>query len=368
MKLEVIKEGFVSQREPDTPTAVAAGSRSAVTTTGDLICTYVVQSALGINDFVTMLSRSIDGGETWQEQGPIWPHLIDRYSIFCSVSRSPAGELFLFGERTPIDRVGETFWSEATQGLKQNELIWANSTDGGKTWTDPHVIPLPIPGSAEVPAPMCVTRAGRWVACYAPYNTFDPNLVVQRNQIVAVISEDAGRSWRHTSMLSFERSDSGGAEAWVVELADGRLLGTSWHMNHRDGGDYPNAYALSRDGGTTWQPTRSTGILGQSTALAPLPDGRALFVYNQRKHRDVGVWLAVVHPTESDFGVQFNQLIWRAETPTQHTKSVDHSNWEDFAFGEPSVTLLHDGALLVTLWCVQPSGRGIRYVKLRMTD
>ena len=166
-------------------------------------------------------------------------------------------------------------------------------------------------------------------------------------------------------MLRLEGADPGGAEAWVIELAHGRLLGTCWHVDHQGVHEYPTAYALSLDQGTTWQPTRSTGILGQTTALTALPDGRALFIYNQRKHGDPGVWLAVVSPTDSDFGIEANEIIWRAETTTQSGSSGELAQWEDVSFGEPSVTLLPDGTLLVMLWCVQPSGRGIRYVKLR---
>jgi len=368
LKFELMSEGFVSRRQPNTPTAVAAGSRCVVANDGQLICTYSVQSALGTNDFVPMLSRSSDAGETWREQGPIWPHLAPTHSLFGSLSRSRAGELFLFGMSTPIDRPGEPSWCEQTQGLKQNQLMWAQSTDDGRTWTDPVVVPPPTRGSVEVGGALCVTRAGRWIGCYAPYNTFDPNLHVDRNQVVAVTSDDRGKSLSHASMLRFEDIHSGAAEAWVIELADGRLLGTSWHVNLKNGSDYPNAFSLSLDGGTTWLATRSTGIMGHTTALAALPDGRALFVYVQRKHGTPGVWLAVANPTDSDFGVEANQIIWRAETRMQRGSSAEHSQWQDYAFGEPSITLLPDGTLLATLWCIQPSGRGIRYLRLRMSD
>jgi hypothetical protein len=80
------------------------------------------------------------------------------------------------------------------------------------------------------------------------------------------------------------------------------------------------------------------------------------------------VWLAVANPTDSDFGVEANQIIWRAETRMQRGSSAEHSQWQDYAFGEPSITLLPDGTLLATLWCIQPSGRGIRYLRLRMSD
>lgn len=327
----------------------------------------MLTSALGTNDFVPILHRSSDGGATWQAEGPVWPDLLQRWSIFVSISRDSEGRLFLFGSRTPIEVPGETFWSDATQGIKQNELIWATSTDSGRTWTSPAVIPMPIPGSAEAPGALCVTQTGRWIAPYSPYNTFDPGLIVDRSQVVVVISDDCGQTWRHGTMLRFDERDSTGAEAWVADLGDGRLLGTAWQIGPSQSQDRPNAYSLSLDGGESWQATRSTGILGQSTALASLHDGRALFIYNQRKHGEVGVWLARVRPTPHDFGILSNEIIWRAHAATQSGSSGTHAEWEDFSFGEPSITLLPDGLLLATMWCSQPDGGGIRYVKLHLT-
>ena len=363
---ETLDQGFITAREPAEPNPVAGCSRCALAKNGELLVTYSVQSALGVNDFVPVLARSTDGGRKWAEQGPIWPGLADRFSIVGSISRAPSCELFIYGIRIPIDVRGESFWSPETGGMKQNDIFWARSTDNGRTWTEPAVIPKPTLGAAEAPGAMCVTRTGRWLACYAPYKTLDPTVVVDRGQIVVVASVDEGSTWTGQSMLRFAAADSSGAEAWVIELADGRLLGTCWHINDKEGPDYPNAYALSTDGGDSWSPTRSTGILGQSTALAALPDGRALFVYNQRKQRVPGVRLAVVDPDEEEFGVQADELIWRAETPTQTGTSADHVDWQDFAFGEPSITVLANGELLATLWCIQPAGQGIRFVRLRL--
>ena len=364
MRFETISEGWVSRRQPDTPTGVAAGPRCAVTNEGDVVCSFMVQSKLGINDFKPMLARSKDGGRSWSEGQLLWPHLQDQYSIFGSASRAPDGDLLYFGTRYPIDTPGETFWSEATQGLKANELIWSRSADGGYTWAEPKVIPMPIPGAAEAPGALTVTRSGRMICCYAPYNTFDPQLIVDRNQIVALRSDDRGRTWQHNSMIRFDSEHSTGAEAWVIELTDNRLLGTTWHLNQQDKSDHPNAYAISLDGGDAWLPTRSTGIMGQSTSLAALPDGRALFIYNQRRHGEPGVWLAVVRPTERDFGIESNAIAWHAQTRTQSGSSGEHSAWTDFSFGEPAVAVLPDNTLLLVLWCVQPAGQGIRYVKL----
>jgi hypothetical protein len=365
VRFEPVAEGFVTRCAADQGRrSIAVGPRIVALPGGDLLCSCMFTSALGTNDFLPVLYRSTDLGETWQEQGPIWPTLQDHWSFFVSISRDTAGPLFLFGSSTRIDRPGESFWSDATQGLKPNELIWSQSTDGGQSWTDPAVIPLPIPCAAEAPGALCVSRTGRWLAPFSPYPTFDPNLRVERNQVLAVWSDNEGKTWRRSRMMHFDEPHSGAAEASLVELSDGRLLGTCWHLNHAGGGDHPNAFALSVDGGVSWRPTCSTGILGQSTALSALPDGKALFLYNQRRHGEVGVWLAVVRPTETDFGVLSNEIIWRAETRTQTGSSGEHAGWEDFSFGEPAITSLPDGTFLGTLWCIQPSGRGIRYVKL----
>jgi len=350
------------------PAPVAAGPRAVETGTGEVLCTYMVQSAMGINDFVPTLSRSRDGGESWQEQGPLWPHLRTTHSLFGSISRTDSGQLFVYGSSTPITRSGETFWCDATQGLKQNELFWASSKDDGRNWTEPQRIPLRIPGAAEAPGPLCITQRGRWVACYAPYNTFDSSVSVDRGQIVLIASDDGGITWQHTAMLRFPEPNAGGAEAWVIQLTDGRLLGASWHLDHRGQAEYPNPYALSMNEGKSWSRTRSTGINGQSTALAALPPDRALFVHNRRKQGEAGVWMSVVKPTAEDFGVQHSESVWRAETSTQTGTSGEHMQWTDFAFGEPSVVVLSDQTLLVTFWCVQPSGRGIGYVKLRIVE
>lgn len=350
---------------------LGACSRVVVTDGGDLVCTYVLRSGAGKPDYAVHQSRSTDGGRTWTSEGPVWPSLVGSASMSLALSRSVNGDLLLYGTSTPVDDGDETWWDGERQALKQNDLVWARSRDGGRTWPLPTVIPMPIPGAAEAPGPMTELRGrrapvGRLVACYAPYNSFDASVVVDRNQIVLVKSDDDGRSWSHTSMLRFADPDAGGAEAWVVELADGRLVGTSWSMSLRTGVDTPIPYALSDDGGSTWTTTRSTGIEGQATTLAPLPGGRVLLGYNQRAQPDPGVWLAVARPTAADFGVERIGPAWLADRATHGAAGGDagHDAWTDFAFGEPSVTLLPDGDVLVTLWCDQPSGTGIRWVRL----
>lgn len=367
MPWEVLEQGFVIQQAPVARgTDIAIGPRLVGLPSGEAVCSFMFSARTATNDFVPALCRSTDQGRNWSGPHLVWPRLRPRWSLFTGISRDPySGRLYLYGTRTAIDVPGESNWSQATQGLKANELIWSSSTDDGWTWTEPAVIPMPIAGAAEAPGPLCITRTGRWVACYSPYNTFDPSLAVDRSQVVALWSDDQGATWRHGSMLRFDRPDVGAAEAWVIELADGRLLGTCWRIPD-DGTELSNAYALSHDGGTTWTPTASTGTLGQTTALAPLKDGGALFLYNQRKHGEPGVRLAVVRPNDTAFGIEQDDYLWQAETPTQSASSGSLSEWSDFSFGEPGMAPLSDGSWLAVLWCIQPAGSGIRYVRLRL--
>lgn len=372
MNFTLLSEGLVTRRLPTDSTPVAAGPRCVVADNGDLVCSYMLQSKLGINDFVPVISRSGDGGKTWREQGPIWPRIAEGYSLLVNISRAAGGDLFLFGSQNKIDTPGESFWSDATQGLKQTRMVWASSADHGQTWSEPRVIPQLLPGSHEAPGPLAVTRDGNWVGPYSPYNTFDPNEKIEREHVVALVSPDRGKTWTYRSMIRFEQKPSGGAEAWCVELADGRLLGTAWHLDHTPGDnkeEYPNKFALSRDGGLTWSKAASTGTMGHTTALAALPDGRALFLNVRRKPAsEVGIWLAVCKPTESDLGIQHNQLVWTVNKATQDNTSPEHFNWTSFNFGEPCVTVLPDGTLQVFYWVVAATHSGIGWVKLKMVE
>ena len=367
MTYKILNKGFIYRNSEEDRSPIACTSRCAVTRTGEVLCNFMLQSGLGMNDFAPYQAISSDAGISWKVSGPIWPHLRDRYSINNSISRAPSGELFLFGSRTPRTKKNESFWCQETLGILPNEMIWSRSKDDGHTWSEPQPLKTPLPGAVESPAPLCITRTGRWVAPYSPHNTFDPSLKVDLQHVVLMISDDESKTWRHTSAIRVKEDNAYVAEAWVTELSDGKLLATAWHLHRGQGNDYPNAYAMSQDNGTTWSPTLSTTIMGQSAGLAPLADGKVLFVYNQRRHGKPGVWLAVAKPTVDNFGVLANDIVWDAGIATQNASSGKSTNWTDFAFGEPSVTVLPDNTVLVAFWCIQPAGSGIGYVKLKIS-
>jgi len=362
--IDPIDQGWIKRIDPSQPLGRAGGARCVVTQPGCLLCSFVTQSRLGSNDFVPAIARSGDGGVTWHDENIIWPDLAERWSILASISRSPDGTLLLFGSRTPIDEPGEPFWSDQVQGLKANELIWAGSDDDGQTWSDPQPISLPVAGAAEAPGPMCVTRDGRWLCCYCPYPTFDPAVRVDRSRVILLVSDDRGQTWRHTQMLRLTAPDSGGADARIVELADGRLLATAWHLNLNDHADHPIACAISNDP-LNWPATAGIDIMGQSQSTAPLPDGRALIAYTNRKHPQPGIQAALLRFDDDHCLTVHTDIAWHVDNASHQPAAQDHSHWTDFAFGGPSIVVIEENVALLTCWVHQHDGRGVRYVRFR---
>jgi hypothetical protein len=139
-------------------------------------------------------------------------------------------------------------------------------------------------------------------------------------------------------------------------------------MDLRTDTDHPNPWAISEDGGTTWGPTRSTGIGGQAVGIAALLDGRAAMVYNQRDatRPPVGVWMAILRPTKDDPGVEVNAPIWAAAGAGASGAAIGHEAWQTFTFGEPGVVMLPDGDLLATIWSGVPGQEGVVWVRVRL--
>lgn len=130
--------------------------------------------------------------------------------------------------------------------------------------------------------------------------------------------------------------------------------------------DRPNAYALSDDGGETWSPPQSTGLLGQTAAPFVLDDGRVLCVY--RRMDTPGLW-ANVSRLEGDRWVNaFDAPLWGTAPASGHTIMGGNMS-ENFAalkFGAPCVTRLADGTLLVAFWCYEACVSVVRWFKVRV--
>ena len=180
--------------------------------------------------------------------------------------------------------------------------------------------------------------------------------------MVMLRREDGGKTFEPSGFAKMEPPCQYG-ESWLVRLSRDCHMVSTWQTAVVKGSD---RYFLSWDGAKTFQGPYIMPFDGQSTALEPWEDGKVFVVYNYRSIDPAGVWLALAKPDKDGFHMIANEPVWQSERKTYSDSSGEFSEWTDFAFGEPHVTVLPGGELLVCLWYDQGEKKGIRFVKLAM--
>jgi hypothetical protein len=350
-----IAEGDVFATTKDCATS---GPRTAVLADGTIACTFMINSCGGANDFVPMITYSKDGGMTWDEAKPVWPELEGKKSFFASLRKGNDGRYSIAGQIFNIDEPGESFWSDEVGGMKENQVAFSVSDDG-YNFPLPTCVDLPFYGSAEQAGGMLIDENGDLTMIYSPYLTIELRGEVDLCCMVKMTSKDNGATFEGKKFAQVP-PPSTYAESWITRLTNGNLFVSTWQTASENS----NQWLLSTDDGATFKGPFAQPFRGQSTGISPWNDGSVLIAYNQRKQEPIGVWLAMEKPDENGVNMVENEPVWQAETATKGQTSGDFSQWTDFSFGEPHVTVLPDDTLLVTLWYKQGDVNGIRYVHL----
>lgn len=339
---------------------LAVGSRTAVLPDGKLIATYNVESKIGINDFAPMASYSEDGIH-WTEGQYLWPQYIGKKSVYGSVRKTLDGRVCFAGVCTPITEAGQPYWSDELGAMLENKLIFSISDDG-YNFPDITEVPLPLYRSAENPGGMLVDKDGTIRIIYSPYRAIEGKEDTEVRQMVLVESHDGGKTFTHRVFAKDEAPCQYG-EAWLVRLTEDCHMVSTWQTAITKGSD---RYFLSWDGTNTFEGPYIMPFDGQSTALEVIEDGKVFVVYNYRSVDPAGVYLALAKPDKDGFHMIANEPVWTSQRKTYNNTSGEFTEWTDFAFGEPHVTVMPDGKLLICLWYDEGEKKGIRFVKLEM--
>lgn len=360
-KFEKLAEGDIYAASPSERLAV--GSRVARLKNGTLIATYNTETRINVNDFAPMASYSTDGGLTWSRGEYLWPQYLGNTSVYGSVRNTLDGRVCFGGTCTVISEPGQSYWSDELGAMLENRVIFATSEDGYH-FTDIDKLPLPYYGSAENPGGAFVDRDGSIHIVYSPYRAIEMKEEAKVNQMVILHSTDGGKTYTHT-VFAEDRPPCQYGESWLVRVSDEMHMVGTWDTAVKRGS---NRFFLSFDGMQSFTDARILPFDGQSSALEPVGDGTVLMVYNLRSVEPAGVYLALLKPTKEGFEILANEPVWESVRKTYHNSGGEFNEWTDFAFGEPSVTLLEDGTVLVTLWYDEGEKKGIRYVKLKMNQ
>ena len=348
--IEIVGTGRIDERESAFPQCVQLPG-------GDVLCSFGV----GGGQFVhggTDWARSTDGGSTWRIEGTLLPHSIDPPSAnFLKLSLSPDGRtVYAYGTRYWGDPHGEF-------GKRRGETVLCRSTDGGQTWSQPQVIPMPD-CPLEVSHSLRPLPSGRLLAPGATLATED----TLGEEVFVIVSDDSGKSWpHHRTVFRDPHRKLGFWEQKLTQIGPRRLLATAWTVTLGDYRDHPDSFAISDDDGWTWSSHRSTGIQGQTMSTVYLGDDRLLVLYN-RRYGTQGIVGCLATFTPDAWTVHHESLIYNAlahrDGPNSGLTGVDEL--ASFQFGFPTAIPLHDGDYLVTSWSVENNVTGIRWTKIRV--
>jgi len=337
------------------PSTSCSGPRTVVLPDGKIMCTFMTNSGSGVNDFAPMVAYSEDG-RNWSEAKKLWPGLEGKLCAFVSSRPTGDGKVSVAGKGWDIAYPGEMWWSDEEAAMKQNVLLYSLSDDGYNV-PEPQKVELPYTGAAEQPGGM-LAEGDKLTMIYSPYPVIGHPGETDLNCMVCMRSTDGGKTWTASKFAQVE-GPSEYAESWIVRLADGRLLVSTWQTASETAS---NQYFLSEDDGVTFSGPHAQPFRGQSTAAYPCEDGTALIIYNQRKEGTVGVWVAWEKYNGTELELLANEPVWQAYEATKSGTSGDFSQWTDYAFGEPHVCVLPDGKMLAVLWYKRDDTYGIRYV------
>ncbi|WP_455497984.1 exo-alpha-sialidase [Coprobacter sp.] len=209
-------------------------------------------------DIDIVINRSEDGGRTWSEpvtiaQGTGVGHGFGDAALAHTTEENGLICVFVGGDG---------LWESTVQSGKKIKSYMCKSSDNGKTWSEPREITQYIYGTTcSDPSRQSwkasffgsgnglLTSTGRIMFVAAIREGYAQSL----NNYV-IYSDDNGDTWNISGKAS-----TGGDEAKVVELTDGRIL-----MSIRHGG--ARWYNISDDGGLTWNPTTSSWSEMQANA------------------------------------------------------------------------------------------------------
>ena len=196
-----------------------------------------------------MLTRSHDGGLTWERPRPLGVELLTDGSPYGKIVALPDGTLLLPIYAPPRsallgERVGE---------LRENTYCsyLLRSADDGLTWSDPTLVGVNVDETA-----LLVLPDGDVLAQMR--DSHDGGLWTTR-------SADGGRTWSAPARLT----GPGQHPADMVRLADGAVLTAYGNRNP----PYRVEALVSRDGGRSWLPGRLafSGHLYGHTVAEPRP-------------------------------------------------------------------------------------------------
>ena len=333
---------------------------------GEMLASFVIAEAFEAVNMNTYISHSKDMGETWSKPEPrIIRQPNNLLSNSSRITSFPDGNVVaIIVQSHREDHPEEGLANPENIGFVPTDLLLVRSKDFGYSWALPEIIDPPLVGpSFELCSPIVPLKDGRWLwptSTWRSWEGYSPNGM----KMVALVSYDEGNSWpEYMDVMNGNADKTIYWESKIIELSNGVLVAVAWAYDEGQGKDLPNHYTVSRDGGRTWLPPLSTGIHGQTMAIAELPGGRLLCVY--RRIDKPGLWVTISKLNDDVWMNEDEFPLWGSgSTSLTHQSDNRVHDFNELKFGAPCITVLPDNCVYIAFWCYEKMVSNIRWFKL----
>lgn len=238
-----------------------------------------------------MLVRSKDRGETWDADNlvKIWEKAVSVDEVMAQGAQNYADEAPLdFRNKDTLVATGST----PSFGLLNSKTWLRVSTDGGRNWRRPLILPLIGMQALSATSASTVRADGRSLIFLT---SSSPDGWSRRPLVYASI--DGGHAWTFLSFIAGPREDDGSADGdwkstfrfgghrWYyprgIQLKDGRIICTLRCQRDPTGIMWTEIYE-SRDSARTWRFLSRVNDWGAPGDICEMADGRIVCVYGYR--------------------------------------------------------------------------------------
>lgn len=355
-RIEILESGLLDERDSAFPSTVKLQD-------GTILCSYNIEGGQYVHGG-TELSRSLDGGLTWERAGTICAATTEPYV-------SNALKLSVSNDQQTIYAYGSKLCGSPDQdfGERMMSPVFCSSQDQGRSWSPAVDVPTPVECPYEISDRLLVTQSGKLIA---PMTTLADQQSLGKT-VYGVVSDDRGQTWnQQTPVVLFqdEAGQYGYFEKKITRFPSGKLLACAWTVTLGDYTDQSNSFSISSDEGQTWSPARSTGIQGQTMTPLALSENRMLVTYNRRFGEQGVVALLVELDENKNWTVLTEALVYDAGQKKSVVDKADklQQEFDLFAFGYPTSLQLDTNTFLVTHWCVENEVSSIRWTRIRLAE
>ena len=337
---------------------------------GELLAMIAIGTAFESADMTTYISRSSDRGETWRLQGPLYDKSTDPIptSDYLKPLFLQDGSMLAMGYRFHRLDPEQGISIADTKGILPGDDVVSFSSDDGKSWTIPEVVPHSTPELLEIPHNPIQLRSGDIVASAGVF-VLEDGTNPSGQFGVLMRSTDGGRTWSdNTHFFESPSKTICAYESNVCQMQDGRLVTITWALEPSAAKDHPNQVNVSHDDGFTWSDPIDTGHRAQSSTLLAL-EGELLMSIHCHRGEEPGVFVRIIDFTRDRWRVIAEKNIWGGFIGQQVRKGQDfHEMMKNIRFGQPSLIKLDNDDILAVHWAVVNGQGRILAHRLRIID